>query len=230
MLPSSVLRFSGMIGTSARLLSNVTPPASRTCARLISTTVPTPSRESIKSPQVDKRMKKEGMERRMDGAGYVVDVDAIAEEIDGGGEGSFQRFPDDDVYHATFNGVAFSELPVVTIFCQKNNTRLWAHDHKGKPLAYTAPVHHGFKNAAKMSPIASQVAGTGLGQQLRNVNVRTVRVRIDGFNKGRDVAVKGITLAGVQVVSISDVTRVDWGWTRRAKRRPGGSRIYAYRF
>ena len=105
MLPSSVLRFSGMIGTSARFLSNVTPPASRTCARLISTTVPTPSRESIKSPQVDKRMKKEGMERRMDGAGYVVDVDAIAEEIDGGGEGSFQRFPDDDVYHATFNGV-----------------------------------------------------------------------------------------------------------------------------
>ena len=105
MLPSSLLRFPGMMGTSARLLSNVTPPASRTCARLISTTAPAPSRESIKSPSVVARMKKEGMERRADGeaVGSVVDIDAIAEELDG--EDDFQRFPDDDVYHATFNGV-----------------------------------------------------------------------------------------------------------------------------
>ena len=222
MLPSSALRVTAMMGTPARLLPNFTTltPASMTCVRLISTTSLAPSRESVKTPHIQLAMKRASKERRVDGADAAVDIDAIAEEADGLEEGDFQRFPDDDVYHKTFNGVKFTELPFVTMVCSKNNTRLWAHDHKGKNVAYTAPIHHGYKNAAKMSPIASQAAGTGMGQQLRNLNIRTVRVRVDGFNKGREAAVKGITTAGVQVVSISDITRVDWGWTKRAKRRP----------
>ena len=226
MLPSSALRVSAMMGTSTRLLPNFTTltPPSRTCARLISTTSLARERDSIKSPHIQVMMRKERKDRRIDGAdAAAVDIDAIAEEealLGNEAEGEFQRFPDDDVYHMMFSGVKFTELPVVTMYCQKNNTRLWAHDHKGKKIAYTAPVHHGYKNAAKMSPIASQAAGTGMGQQLRNLNIRTVRVRVDGFNKGREAAVKGITIAGVQVVSISDITRVDWGWTKRAKRTP----------
>ena len=227
MLPSSALRVTAMMGTPARLLPNFTTltPASMTCVRLISTTSLAPSRESLKSTHVQEAMRKASKERRLDGAEAVgaVDIDAIADEVDGLNldlEDDFQRFPDDDVFHKTFDGVKFSELPFVTMVCSKNNTRLWAHDHKGKNVAYTAPIHHGYKNAAKMSPIASQAAGTGMGQQLRNLNIRTVRVRVDGFNKGREAAVKGITTAGVQVVSISDITRVDWGWSRRARRRP----------
>ena len=64
-----------------------------------------------------------------------------------------------------------------------------------------------------------QITATNLGQMLRSNSHRTVRVRIDGFNNGRIAAVKGLTLAGIKVVSVSDVTWIDWDWTRRAKKR-----------
>ena len=103
MVPSSSLRVCAMMGTPARLLPNFTSltPTSRTCAKLISTSPLAPSRESIKSIHIQEMMRRESKERRLDGADAVVDIDAIAEELDnlGDGESDFQRFPDDDVFH-----------------------------------------------------------------------------------------------------------------------------------
>ena len=50
------------------------------------------------------------------------------------------------------------------------------------------------------------------------MNYKTIRVRVDGFNLGRISAITGITQAGINVASISDVTSVDWGWCQRAKK------------
>ena len=33
------------------------------------------------------------------------------------------------------------------------------------------------------------------------------------------MSLKGITQAGITIVSISDITPVDWGWCQRAQKR-----------
>ena len=48
--------------------------------------------------------------------------------------------------------------------------------------------------------------------------MRTVRVRITGFNAARIASVKGLVQSGTQVVSIQDITTVDWHWAQRAKK------------
>ena len=130
MLPSSALRVSAMLGTPARLLPNFTALtlASR---RLISTTQLAPSRESMKSDYIQQAMKKAHKERRLDDSDTAVDIDAIAEEVDGlGGEedGEFQRFPDDDIYHKgpltydVHNVLRYFDPPDTVIFMQLSST------------------------------------------------------------------------------------------------------------
>ena len=84
---------------------------------------------------------------------------------------------------------------------------------------YTTPRLNGFLHAKKRTNVAAQATGLVVGQKLRQMNHRIVRVRIDGFNAGRIASLLGITQAGITIVSISDVTVVDWGWCQRAKKR-----------
>ena len=50
--------------------------------------------------------------------------------------------------------------------------------------------------------------------------MRHIKVRLDGFNSGRISGLKGLLKAGVNVVSVSDATHIDWHWVKRAKKRP----------
>jgi ribosomal protein S11 len=183
-------------------------------------------RVDMKSKEIASHMRKLHKDKNMDDTGEKgFNIDALAEaaqdwEAEDGKEGEFQRFPDDDVFDQTFNGVKFKDLPIVTVVCHKNNTRMWAHDAKFNKLHYVSPKLCGFKNAAKRTAVAAQVAGSEMGQAMRNLNMRNVRIRVDGFNMGRVACIKGMSIAGVQIVSISDITRVDWGWSFRAKKRP----------
>ena len=135
---------------------------------------------------------------------------------------AFQRqdvFPTPETFERLFDGIPFADLPVVTIRCCPNNTRFWLHDAKsGKLLEYDSPRMHGYVNAAKRTNVAAQVTGQSLGQSLRNRGIRTVRVRVDGFNNGRVAAVKGIAQI-VKVASVTDVTPIDWHWSVTKQKR-----------
>ena len=67
--------------------------------------------------------------------------------------------------------------------------------------------------------MAAQATGLVVGQKLRQMGIKTIRVRIDGFNAGRIASLTGILQAGITIVSISDCTVIDWGWCQRAKKR-----------
>ena len=81
-------------------------------------------------------------------------------------------------------------------------------------------MKHGFLNAKKRTNVAGQVAGLNMGQKLRGLGIKTVRVRINGFNAARISTVKGIAQAGIEIVAIADVTTVNWDWPQRARKRP----------
>ncbi|XP_040575309.1 small ribosomal subunit protein uS11 [Lepeophtheirus salmonis] len=128
-------------------------------------------------------------------------------------------FPDDETENQLFNGVKYKDLPYVHLTCKKNNTKISAYDSKNKFLFYSSPKMYGFLNASKRTEVANVTTGINMGQSLRNVGIKYVRVEIDGFNIGRLAAVKGIAQTGIQIASVSDVTHVDWGWSKRAKKR-----------
>jgi len=78
----------------------------------------------------------------------------------------------------------------------------------------------GFKNARKKTSVAAQVTGISLGTKLVNNGFKNVRVKIDGLGPGRIAGMKGLTMGGANVVSISDVTNINYsGYPRPKKRR-----------
>jgi len=137
-------------------------------------------------------------------------------------EDQFSLYPDEDTFDTLFNGIKFKDLPYVYVKCTRTNTRMAAYMADGTPLHYTTPVLNGFINSKKKTNVAAQATGLAMGQKLRTLNQKTVRVRIDGFNVGRIASLTGLTQAGINVVSISDVTFIDWFWAKRAKKPKHG--------
>lgn len=56
-------------------------------------------------------------------------------------------------------------------------------------------------------------------QQAIEKGLNTVRVRVRGLGPGRMAAIKGLQLSGVQIVSITDATRVSPNPPRPRKQR-----------
>ena len=133
--------------------------------------------------------------------------------------GGFQVYPDENTADTLFNSIKYKDLPYVTIKCGPNHTRFWINRADGKFLFYTSPKLNGFLHAKKRTAVAAQATGHVVGQKLRMLNMRTVRLRVEGFNAGRLSSIKGMVQSGTTIVSMTDITTVDWGWCQRAKKR-----------
>ncbi|VDN53902.1 unnamed protein product [Dracunculus medinensis] len=117
-----------------------------------------------------------------------------------------EHLPTVEIYKQRFNGILFEELPIVYIKVSRNNTIIEGRDYKFNSIMYTSCRLEGFINARKKTSIAGTTTGYGAGQKLLRRGVRTVRVRVRGLGPGRMTSVKGLTMAGIEVVSITDFT------------------------
>ncbi|CAK9831282.1 30S ribosomal protein S11, chloroplastic [Anthophora retusa] len=77
----------------------------------------------------------------------------------------------------------------------------------------------GFKNTRKGTNIAAQQTAITFCNRIIEKGFKTVRVRIQGIGPGRMGVIKGFELSGLNVVSITDDTRVSWNPPRPRKRR-----------
>lgn len=114
--------------------------------------------------------------------------------------------PTIETLNQEFDGTRFTELPIISINCSKNNTRIFIYDFFWKLRLSTSSKLEGFKNCKKKSTVAGQATGVAAGLKALRRGFKTVRVVIRGIGPGRLTAVKGLTLAGMNVVSISDFT------------------------
>uniref|UniRef100_A0A7E4VJP2 30S ribosomal protein S11, chloroplastic n=1 Tax=Panagrellus redivivus TaxID=6233 RepID=A0A7E4VJP2_PANRE len=117
-----------------------------------------------------------------------------------------RRLPLPETMKTLFNGIAFEELPIVYVKATKNNTLIHATDYKYNTITYTSCRLEGFKNARKKTNIAGQTTGVAAGQRLLRRGINTVRVIVKGIGPGRITSVHGLSVAGVNVVSITDRT------------------------
>ncbi|CAG9813545.1 unnamed protein product [Phaedon cochleariae] len=152
----------------------------------------------------------------------AVDEGAIGEksiDVDSMIHKNVDTFPDFNTPNRLFNGVPFKNLPIFNIRVSKNNTIINLTDAKGLPKFIRSCGVEGFKNARKGTNIAAQATAVSIGTKAVENGYKTVRLTVRGLGPGRMAAIKGLQISGLEIVSITDNTRVSWNPPRPRKQR-----------
>ncbi|XP_064608708.1 small ribosomal subunit protein uS11m-like isoform X2 [Liolophura sinensis] len=128
-------------------------------------------------------------------------------------------FPSADTHGMLIEGTRYDELPIIHIKSTQNNTVVCVTKHTGEAIALSSGGMEGFRNARKGTTIAAQAAGISVGQKSVKKGITTVRVCVRGLGPGRLPAIKGLQMGGVNIVSITDTTRINQRGPRPRKQR-----------
>jgi small subunit ribosomal protein S11 len=100
-----------------------------------------------------------------------------------------------------------------------NNTIITLSDQAGNVVAWSSAGASGFKGSRKSTPYAAQVAAEGAARKAMEHGMRSVEVFVKGPGSGREMAIRSLQSAGLQVSSIADVTPIPHNGCRPPKRR-----------
>lgn len=108
-----------------------------------------------------------------------------------------------------------------TAFIQStyNNTLVSLADLSGNTLAWSSAGSLGFKGAKKATPYAATMVSKTVVEKVRKTGLEDVKVIIKGVGSGREAAIRGLAAAGLNIVSIKDMTPVPHNGTRPRKPR-----------
>ena len=109
--------------------------------------------------------------------------------------------------------------------CTANNTHL-VISQVGRTLR-TRKIHSihksaglvGFKGTKRGSPYAAEVVAEAIGKEVKKRGVKKVDLVRSGLGRGRNMIVKGLGVAGLQITSVSDGTPLPHGGCRSKKVR-----------
>jgi small subunit ribosomal protein S11 len=100
-----------------------------------------------------------------------------------------------------------------------NNTLVTISDPNGNVLSWSSAGAQNFKGSRKSTPYAAQVAAETAARKAMEHGLRQVEVYVRGPGSGREAAIRALSTAGLQVVSITDVTPIPHNGCRPPKRR-----------
>jgi small subunit ribosomal protein S11 len=100
-----------------------------------------------------------------------------------------------------------------------NNTTITFTDLQGNVIAWGTGGNAGFKGSRKSTPFAAQLAAEQCTKTAVDNGVRKVDVLCKGPGAGRETAIRTLAAAGIEVLSIKDVTPVPHNGCRPPKRR-----------
>ncbi len=100
-----------------------------------------------------------------------------------------------------------------------NNTIVSITDSRGNVVAWGSPGNSGFKGSRKSTPFAAQLASENAARKAFDLGMRKVDVRVKGAGGGRESAVRALKNAGIEVLTIRDVTGVPHNGCRPKKKR-----------
>ncbi|XP_057576060.1 28S ribosomal protein S11, mitochondrial isoform X2 [Hippopotamus amphibius kiboko] len=116
-------------------------------------------------------------------------------------------------------GKKFEEIPIAHIKASYNNTQIQVVSAAHQPLAHASCGTEGFRNAKKGTGIAAQTAAIAAAAKATRKGVTHVRVVVKGLGPGRLSAIKGLTMGGLEVISITDNTPIPHNGCRPRKAR-----------
>lgn len=100
-----------------------------------------------------------------------------------------------------------------------NNTTVTLTDPAGNVLSWSSSGSSGFKGSRKGTPFAAQMAADTAAKRAMEHGLRQVDVYVKGPGSGREAAIRSLQGAGLQILSIRDVTPIPHNGCRPPKRR-----------
>ena len=115
--------------------------------------------------------------------------------------------------------VVAEALGVAHIKATFNNVMVTLTDVQGNTLSWATAGKMGFKGSRKNTPFAAQVSAENCGKEAFDMGLRRVDVVIKGPGSGREAAVRALQTAGIEVLSIRDITPMPHNGCRPPKKR-----------
>ena len=100
-----------------------------------------------------------------------------------------------------------------------NNTIVTISDTNGNAISWASAGEMGFKGPRKSTPFAAQTAAETAAKAAMEHGLKTVEVFVKGPGQGRESAIRALQTAGLEIVSIKDVTPIPHNGCRPPKRR-----------
>ena len=99
-----------------------------------------------------------------------------------------------------------------------NNTITTITDREGNVVSWASSGAIGFKGSKKSTPFAAGIAAEKAGKVAFDYGMRKVDVVVKGVGPGRETAIRSLQTAGLEVVTITDVTPIPHNGCRPPKR------------
>ncbi len=100
-----------------------------------------------------------------------------------------------------------------------NNTIVTLTEPNGDVIVWSSAGASGFKGARKATPYAAQVAAENAAEKAKIFGLERVHVYIKGVGTGREQAIRGLVSAGLNLLTINDLTPVPHNGCRKRKAR-----------
>lgn len=100
-----------------------------------------------------------------------------------------------------------------------NNVMITLTDMQGNTLSWATAGKMGFKGSRKNTPFAAQVSAESCAKEAFDMGLRKVDVLIKGPGSGREAAVRALQTAGIEVLTIKDITPMPHNGCRPPKKR-----------
>ena len=100
-----------------------------------------------------------------------------------------------------------------------NNTIVSITDPNGDVLGWSSSGKVGFKGPKKATPYASSVVVKDVVDKLGAYGLKDIHVFVKGIGGGREGAIRGLHLNGLNVLSINDVTPIPHNGCRAPRKR-----------
>ena len=92
-------------------------------------------------------------------------------------------------------------------------------DSYGNVLTWSSAGKNGFRGSKKNTPYAAQVSAEKAAREAFEMGLRKVDVSVRGPGSGREAAIRALSTAGLEVLSILDKTPIPHNGCRPPKRR-----------
>jgi small subunit ribosomal protein S11 len=100
-----------------------------------------------------------------------------------------------------------------------NNTVITLTGLSGNVISWASAGRVGFKGSRKNTPFAAQMAAENAAKEAMDLGLRQVAVEVKGPGAGREAAIRSLQVAGLEIISIKDVTPIPHNGCRPPKKR-----------
>lgn len=100
-----------------------------------------------------------------------------------------------------------------------NNVIVTISDIYGNTISWSSAGKNGFKGSRKNTPYAAQTTSEAAAKEAHDLGLKKVDVFVKGPGAGREAAIRALNQAGLEILSIKDITPIPHNGCRPPKRR-----------